>query len=366
MQTVAPRERNLTEREMRRAFFGADATYDGIFVTGVRTTGVFCRPSCSARKPKPENVEFYESARDALFAGFRPCKRCRPLEANGKPAAWVARLLARVERDASERLPASELRRMGIDPARARRYFLKTYGMTFQAYCRAARLHRAFQRIKEGEKVHAVAADSGYESESGFRAAFEKQFGTAPASSSARDAVALAWIETPVGPMLAGATREAICLLEFTDRRMLETQLAILRKRFGRGLAPGTNALIVRLKRQLEEYFSGRRQHFELPLAYPGTPFQQRVWSALLDIPYGETCSYQQLATRIDNPGAVRAVGQANGMNRIAIVIPCHRVVNANGSLGGYGGGLWRKQRLLDLERGQRGLQLALPAESAR
>lgn len=358
MQTAATQRQTLTEREMRRAFFAGDASYDGIFVTGVRTTGVFCRPSCSARKPKPDNIEFYDSARAALFAGFRPCKRCRPLEANGRPTPWAARLLARIERDPSTRLPASELRRLGVDPARARRYFIKAYGMTFQAYCRAARLHRAFHRIKEGEKVHAVAFDSGYESESGFRAAFEKQFGIAPGSSAGENAVTLAWIETPVGPMLAGATQDAICLLEFTDRRMLETQLTILRKRIGRALAPGSTPLLQRLKRQLHEYFEGERHQFDLPLEYPGTPFQRRVWSALLEIPYGETCSYQQLAARLENPAAVRAVGQANGMNRIAIVIPCHRVVDADGALGGYGGGLWRKQRLLDLERGQTGLSL--------
>jgi AraC family transcriptional regulator, regulatory protein of adaptative response / methylated-DNA-[protein]-cysteine methyltransferase len=350
--------RTLTEREMRRAFFAADGTYDGIFVTGVRTTGIFCRPSCAARKPKPDNVEFYPSARDALFAGFRPCKRCRPLETSGKPPAWVARLLARLDRAPGERLPAAQLRKLGVDPARVRRYFLKVYGMTFQAYCRALRLHGAFRRIKQGEKVQSVALQSGYESESAFRSAFEKQFGIAPASSVSMDAVSLAWVETPVGPMLAGATSTAICLLEFTDRRMLETQLAILRRRFGTALVPGENALIDRLKAQLQEYFAAGRRYFELPLAYPGTPFQVRVWSQLLAIPYGETCSYRELAERIGNAGAVRAVGQANGMNRIAIVIPCHRVVNSGGGLGGYGGGLWRKQRLLDLERGQNALQL--------
>lgn len=199
-----------------------------------------------------------------------------------------------------------------------------------------------------------AAMESGYESESGFRAAFEKLFGTAPAQAARGDAVSLTWIETPIGPMLAGATCQAVCLLEFTERRMLETQIATVRRLFRAPLLPGRNPVLEQLVRELEEYFKGRRRRFDVPLCCPGTPFQERVWSALLEIPYGETVSYQELALRLGDAQATRAVGRANGMNRIAIVIPCHRVVNADGRLGGYGGGLWRKQYLLDLERGDR------------
>jgi O-6-methylguanine DNA methyltransferase len=144
-----------------------------------------------------------------------------------------------------------------------------------------------------------------------------------------------------------------VCLLEFSDRRMLEAQLATLRKRLGVPLVPGRNRWLDMLRVQLGEYFAGERRQFDLPLVIRGTPFQERVWQALLTIPYGDTWSYRDLAGRIGQSGATRAVGTANGMNRIAIVIPCHRVVNADGRLGGYGGGVWRKQALLDLERGQ-------------
>jgi len=147
---------------------------------------------------------------------------------------------------------------------------------------------------------------------------------------------------------------------------MLEAQLATLTRRLGAPLVPGRHRWLDALQTQLEEYFAGRRRAFDLPLVIRGTPFQEQVWRALLEIPCGETCSYRDIAVRIGHPGATRAVGTANGMNRIAIVIPCHRVVNADGRLGGYGGGVWRKQFLLDLERGQRELSLDAQAVDGR
>jgi O-6-methylguanine DNA methyltransferase len=168
--------------------------------------------------------------------------------------------------------------------------------------------------------------------------------------------VMMDWIDTPVGPLLAGATNSALVLLEFSERNILQQQLDSVRRRFEASLRPGTNVWLDALRAQLKDYFSGRRRTFELPLEYPGTAFQQRVWSTLLTIPYGETWSYLDMARKLGDIKATRAVGTANGMNRIAIVIPCHRVINANGKLGGYGGGLWRKQILLDLERGQAGM----------
>ena len=339
--------------EMRRAFLAGDASYDGVFYTGVRTTGIFCRPSCTARKPRPENVEFFATPREASFSGYRPCKRCRPLAADGRPPAWVGRLLARIEADPSQRVAAGDLRAMGIDPARVRRFFVKHYGMTFQAYCRSRRLGDAFRMIREGMTVNTAASEAGFESESGFRAAFARAFGTTPGEAAAADAILLDWIPSPVGPLLAGANDEGLCLLEFTDRRMLEAQLGTLRRRVGRVMLPGRHRWLEALRDQLGEYFAGQRPDFDLPLVIRGTPFQEKVWRALTTIPYGETWSYRELAGRVGQPGASRAVGTANGMNRIAIVIPCHRVVNADGKLGGYGGGVWRKQVLLDLERGQ-------------
>ena len=204
--------------------------------------------------------------------------------------------------------------------------------------------------------------DSGYLSHNGFRDAFVRTFGATPGEEEGIDSVTLGWIESALGPLLAGADDRGVCLLEFSDRRVLEAQLANLRRRLGRPLAPGENALLARLRSELAEYFAGRRRAFELPLHAPGTPFQERVWSELLLIPYGEVRSYEEIARRIGAPKAVRAVGRANGMNRIAIVIPCHRVVGKDGSPVGYGGGVRRKEWLLNLERGApQSVQLGLP-----
>ena len=340
--------------EMERAFLNRDSSYDGIFVTGVRTTGIFCRPSCPARKPSAGHVQYFATVREALYAGFRPCLRCRPMDAPDAPPDWVNRLLEMVEAAPGARLKDFDLRNQGIDPARARRYFLKHYGMTFQAYCRGRRMGSALGRIREGAALNDVALDSGYESFSGFREAFALTFGKPPGKSRESECLLVTWMETPLGPMIAGATRDGVCLLEFTDRRMLETQFRTLRKRFEYPIVPGENSHLKKLKEELTRYFENELKEFTVPLVYPGTSFQERVWAELLRIPYGNTRSYEDLARTLGSAGAVRAVGTANGSNRIAIVIPCHRVVNKSGKLGGYGGGLWRKQYLLDLEQGRK------------
>jgi len=336
--------------EMERAYLNSDATYNGLFFLGVRTTGIFCRPTCPARKPLPKNVEYFSDARSALVSGFRPCKRCRPLQADDQPE-WASELLAEIENDPAARISDGDLKNRGIDPATVRRYFLRKYGMTFQAFTRTRRLAGAFTRIREGETVDSAVFESGFDSHSGFHDAFVRTFGETPGNSRNGDCVFLAWMQSPLGPLIAGATAKGVCLLEFTDRRMLETQFATIEQRFKVPVVPGSNPHLKALKDELERYFVGSLREFTSPLIYPGTPFQQRVWDQLLAIPYGETRSYEDVARATGDAKAVRAVGTANGKNRIAIVIPCHRVINKSGQLGGYGGGLRRKQFLLDLER---------------
>lgn len=338
--------------EMERAYLAGDAAYNGLFYLGVRTTGIFCRPTCPARKPLPKNVEYFPTVHAALAAGYRPCKRCRPQELDDEPA-WAAGLLGDVERDPSSRITESDLRARGIDPATVRRYFHRRYGMTFQAFARFRRLSEALHQIREKGTLDAAVFESGYDSHSGFREAFARTFGATPGTARSGQCILLSWLRSPLGPLVAGATDEGICLLEFTDRRMLEAQFATLRKRFSAPLVPGSNDHLQMLQTELASYFAGKLQAFSAPLVYPGTEFQRRVWEQLLAIPYGQTLSYEQMALAVGSPKAVRAVGRANGQNRLAILIPCHRVVNKNGQLGGYGGGLRRKQYLLDLERRQ-------------
>ena len=230
-----------------RAFYASDPTFDGRFVAAVRTTGIFCRPSCRVRKPLPRNVTYLADGAAARAAGYRACLRCQP-----EQAATVATRL----------------------------------------------------------------------------------------------------LETPIGLMLAGATDDAVVLCDFAHRPMLPAQLAAVRRRIG-PTVEGTNALLDRLEAQLGEYFAGRRRDFDLPLDIPGSPFQGRVWAELRRIPYGATISYRELAARVGAGEGFRAVGRANGANRVAVVVPCHRVVAAGGGLGGYGGGLDAKATLLSLEAGR-------------
>jgi AraC family transcriptional regulator of adaptative response/methylated-DNA-[protein]-cysteine methyltransferase len=336
---------------MERAFARKDAGYDGIFYVAVKTTGIFCRPSCPSR-PNLDNVEFFSSVKDCLFAGYRACKRCHPLEANGKPPGWAQELISRVEAAPDTRLKAADLRALGVTPERARRWFQQHYGMSFAAWCRGNRLAGAFMRIRQGASLDDAVFDSGFESHSGFREAFTRVFGDAPGRSRKNaDRVVVTMLETPLGPLLVGATDQGINLLEYSDRRMLESNLKAMRRHFGCAVVPGQHPLLRRLRQELTEYFEGKRQQFTLPLAPRGTPFQDKVWQELRRIPFAATISYDELARRVGQPTAQRAVARANGMNRISILIPCHRVIGKDGSLTGYGGGLWRKRLLLEVER---------------
>jgi len=336
---------------MYTALLDKDSTYEGIFFVAVKTTGIFCRPTCTARKPKKKNVEFFPNTHDALLHGYRPCKICHPLGHQGQYPQWLKPLMDEIEQHPELRLKDSDLRERGFDPSRARRWFKKHHGMTFQAYQRTLRISEAFGRIKYGEKVIDTAFESGYDSLSGFSDSFKKTTGFSPNKSPYKNLVVITRLLTPLGPMLAGATDEGICLLEFIDRRMLETQVERLKKTLKAEFIPGVNEHFEPLNQQIEEYFNGTRKEFDLPLVTAGTDFQEKVWRVLQGIPYGATRSYKEQAQRIGNPKAVRAVARANGDNRIAIIIPCHRVIGSDGSLTGYGGGLWRKQYLLDLER---------------
>ena len=343
--TTLPSQDKMYEALVRR-----DSQYEGVFWVAVKTTGIFCRPTCPARKPQQRNVEYFASIREALSAGYRACKRCCPLEISGAPPSWLRGLLEAVEQDPSRRWKDADLRAHGLEPTRVRRWFKRHHGMTFHAYERARRLGAALGRIRQGEDLTDTADEAGYESPSAFREAFGKLFGTSPGRARAADRLVVNRILTPLGAMLAVATSEHLCLLEFVDRRMLQTQIGRLRKHFDAQFVPGQNKVLARTAVEIAEYFAGSRRQFEVPLKVPGTEFQQAVWTELQRIPYGATRSYAEQARALGRPTAVRAIG-ANGDNRGAIIIPWHRVIGADGKLVGYGGELWRKRALLDLEK---------------
>jgi len=341
-----------TPDEMYAALCRRDSKYEGIFFFGVWTTGVFCRPTCPARNPKRDNISFYPKASDALAAGFRPCKRCEPMEAFGAAPTWMKRLLIDVERDPSHRWTDAELRECDIDPTRVRRWFKKNHGLTFHGYLRARRLGTAMGQINSRNQstTHAALAN-GYESLSGFNEAFKKWFGKPPSAAKTLGVIQLSRVLTPLGPMVIAANNSHLVLLEFADRRMLETQLKRIQTLYQATFTLGSNHLIEQTETELSEYFSDSRNEFTVPIEYRGTAFQMSVWKQLCLIPTGTTISYTELARKIGKPKAQRAVGRANGDNRLAIIIPCHRVVRDNGTLSGYGGGVWRKQWLLNHEQ---------------
>jgi AraC family transcriptional regulator of adaptative response/methylated-DNA-[protein]-cysteine methyltransferase len=341
----------LTDDKMYKALLERNSSFEGIFVVGVKTTGIFCRPTCRAKKPKRENVDFFKSTKEALAHGFRPCKVCSPMIPQGDFPDWIKPLMTQAKTNPTLRLTDYQIRKQKIDPNRVRRWFKTHHKMTFQAYLRSIRLGQAFGRLTKGGKVIDAAFDSGYESLSGFTDAFKKLTGANPSQTNSKNVIYTYQISTPLGPMIAGAVKEGICLLEFTDRRGFETQLKVLQKRFEAPIVTSTTPLLEKLKKQLEEYFAGKRNKFDLPIAAHGSDFQKRVWKALQEIPHGETRSYKDQAIAIGNQKAVRAVAKANGENRIAIIIPCHRVIGSNGDLVGYAGGLERKKFMLDLER---------------
>ncbi|WP_020527582.1 bifunctional transcriptional activator/DNA repair enzyme AdaA [Flexithrix dorotheae] len=334
-----------------RALIEKNSQYLGIFYAGVKTTGIFCISTCRARKPKLENVVFYTSAKELLQHGFRPCKICQPTQNAYEPPEEVKKALQLTEAKPMEKVKDYHLRQHGISPEKIRRWFKKNHGITFQAYQRMTRINKAFQELKNGKNVTSSAFESGYDSLSGFGYTFKNLVGKTPENSKDKNVILIQRITTPLGPMFVCATDEGICLLEFTDRRMLETEFSDLQKRLNAVILVGENEFIIQLKQELEEYFSGTRSAFSVKLHTPGTAFQNSVWGALQQIPYGETRSYQEQAEILNKPKAVRAVASANGHNRIAIVIPCHRVIGKDGKLVGYAGGLERKKWLLEFEK---------------
>ncbi len=346
----APARSLPNARTMYRAISRRDPAYEGVFFTGVKTTGIFCRPTCKAKRPRLENVEFFPTVAEALHGGYRPCRLCRPMDGT-KPVPALVERLRRAAEDASDgRVTDKDLAAMGVEPSTARRQFKAYHGMTFHAFQRARRMGLALRDVKLGKPVIEVQLDRGYESNSGFREAFARVFGSVPRGAKDAGCLFARRIETPLGTMLALADDAGLRLLEFVDRPGLERELLMLRQRLRCAIVPGSHPTLAAVDGQLREYFAGERMTFELPLAPVGSDFQRKVWSELRRIPPGRTRSYTEMAERVGLRNGRRAIARANGSNMLALVIPCHRVIRANGDLCGYAGGVWRKQRLLELE----------------
>ncbi|MFM2045136.1 MAG: hypothetical protein RLY86_3712, partial [Pseudomonadota bacterium] len=303
------------------ALLARDPAWDGRAFVGVTSTGIFCRLTCPARKPKRENCRFFARAEECRAAGFRPCLRCNPTAPAGEDDPLVRDLLGALEADPGRRWTEADIAARGHDPSTVRRLFNRLYGMTFLEMARLGRLGEAFGALATGARVIEAQVDAGFESGSGFRAAFTRLLGRAPGRFTAGGGgLAADWLETPLGPMVAVADARHLYLLEFIDRPALPRELTAIEREGRLTIGIGRTAVMDQLAEELAAYFAGRPAGFTVPLAPYGTPFMRAVWDRLRSIPPGETRSYRDIAAAIGRPEAVRAVARANGANRIALV----------------------------------------------
>jgi AraC family transcriptional regulator of adaptative response/methylated-DNA-[protein]-cysteine methyltransferase len=343
-------ETNLARDELYwQAVLRRDPSMDGEFLYAVLSTGVFCRPTCPSRRPSRSRVRFFASAEEAQRAGFRPCRRCRPLDA----AVDVIREVCRFIDDNLDRsVSLDELGHAArLSPFHLQRKFKAALGVTPREYADARRLERLKAEMKNGERVTSAIYGAGYGSSSRVYEKAPAQLGMTPGAYRAgAGSVQIRYTieSSPIGLMLVGATDAGVCAIQFGDSEA--ALIRALEAEYPKALIRRDELLLQPWIEPLQAYLRGENVRLDLPLDIRATAFQRRVWKYLQQIPYGETRSYSQIARDIGSPNSTRAVAGACASNRIAVAIPCHRVVRAGGEMGGYKWGTERKQRLLALE----------------
>jgi len=337
---------NINDEDRWQIALAKDRRFDGAFVTGVHSTGIYCRPSCPARAPLRKNVRFYATAAKARGAGLRACKRCSPDTQSAEEACVLAAIAAIRDQGAMTLEALADL--TGYTPTHFQRLFKRTVGLSPAAFAKALREERVRDALSAGLNVTEALSSAGYAGSKQFYAETKGRLGMAPndwSKGGAGKRVHWAVLATSLGPMLVAATDKGVCCLAFNEAE------AQLRARFPRAeLIPADEdfrALFAQVLEAVEQPGAGSAA---IPLDVHGTAFQQRVWDELRRIPHGETRSYGELAAALGNPKASRAVGGANGANNVAVLIPCHRVIAADGTLGGYAYGLAIKAELLRRE----------------
>jgi AraC family transcriptional regulator of adaptative response/methylated-DNA-[protein]-cysteine methyltransferase len=343
-----------TPDERWKAVVERDNSLDGTFVFAVTSTGIFCRPSCPAKRPRRENVRFFNHAAAAEHAGYRACLRCRPKAADGDPQSALVRAVCRyIERHIEDRLTlsllAGEFRR---SPFYLQRTFKSVLGVSPKAYIDACRLRQVKQNLQAGHSVTTSLYAAGYGSSSRLYERTARQLGMTP-DKYRRGAVAavvrFTTASSPLGRMLIAATDKGICAIQFADSDA-ELQQGLMRE-FPFAVRRRDDAALSEWKNSLARLIHGQNVPTSLPLDIRATAFQRRVWETLQRIPRGETCSYSSVAKKIGMPTATRAVARACATNPVAVAIPCHRVVREDGNLGGYRWGVARKEQLLEMEK---------------
>ncbi|MBL8152985.1 MAG: bifunctional DNA-binding transcriptional regulator/O6-methylguanine-DNA methyltransferase Ada [Anaerolineae bacterium] len=342
----------LSDDARWQAVQNKDRAYDGQFVTGVRTTGIYCRPSCPSRIPHRQNVTFFNAPDEAEAAGFRACKRCAP-NTQAYEAEIAARVCRAIEARLDERLRLDDLGALvGHSPFHLQRMFKRALGITPRQYQEAVRMQQFKDALKAGGSVTGAIYAAGFSSTSRLYESSDATLGMTPATYRKGGAgmdIATSVVDSALGKVLIAATARGICAVRLGDSEAALVE--DLRRDFPAArIEDGTESLR-EWAAALMAHLSGDAPHLDLPLDIRGTAFQWRVWQALREIPYGETRSYTQVAEAIGQPSAARAVARACASNPAAVVIPCHRVIREDGSLSGYRWGLARKAALLDSER---------------
>jgi AraC family transcriptional regulator, regulatory protein of adaptative response / methylated-DNA-[protein]-cysteine methyltransferase len=342
----------LDEAERWQAVMNRDSRYDGRFVLGVRSTGIYCRPSCPARKPKLSNVVFYAAPEEAERAGFRACKRCQPNE-QAFEAEVIQRVCAYIDQHLDDRITLADLGNFAnLSPNHLQRVFKHVMGISPRQYIEARRIDQLKNRLKSGDTVTQALYEAGYSSSSRLYERSNDQLGMTPAAyrKGAKGMnIRYTVTECPLGYILVAAAERGICAVSLGDSpEYLEAEL---RADYPAAEITQDDSSLGEWVNMLLDHINGEQPHLELPLDVRATAFQWRVWQELRAIPIGETRSYGQIAVAIGSPKAARAVGSACANNPISLVIPCHRAVREDGSMGGYRWGLERKKRILETER---------------
>jgi AraC family transcriptional regulator of adaptative response/methylated-DNA-[protein]-cysteine methyltransferase len=342
-----------TDQERWEALVERDRGADGAYVYGVVTTGIYCRPACSSRLPNRDNVRFFDTYKDAERAGFRPCKRCHPSSPDGRAMHHRAIVRACQLIEESEESPslADLANAAGFSPSHFHRVFKKTVGLTPKQYATAVRSNRLRARLQTGSNVTEAVYEAGFASSSRFYENATHTLGMKPSKyRNGGHGLRIRFAVAPcyLGWVLIAATGKGVCAIDLGDDP--EAMEESLRARFSKAEFVDDDPRFTAWMAQALAFLESPRDHFDLPLDIEGTAFQRRVWLALREIPPGSTASYADIAARIDNPKAARAVAQACAANDIAIAIPCHRVVRSDGGLGGYRWGRERKRKLLERE----------------
>jgi AraC family transcriptional regulator, regulatory protein of adaptative response / methylated-DNA-[protein]-cysteine methyltransferase len=352
--STLPRSSTPTLDDARwAAVVARDSAFDGLFYTAVETTGIYCRPSCPARRPKREHVRFYDTAADAEAAGFRPCKRCKPDQPSltQQHAAKVREACRLIEAAEDEPRLDALARAVGLSPYHFHRIFKAVLGVTPKAYARAHRNNRMRRELSQSATVTEAIYGAGFGSNGRFYAASSEVLGMTPSQFRAggpNAEIKFAIGESSLGLVLIAASDKGVCAIFFGDDR--EGLARELKKQFPRARLVGGDPAFEELAAKVVDFVEDPRIGLDLPLDIRGTAFQHRVWETLGRIPVGATASYAEIAKAIGAPKSVRAVARACGSNRIAVAIPCHRVIGSDGSLTGYRGGIERKRALLAKE----------------